>query len=137
MTSKKDSTEKTVMDPSVHEESNPGVSTSNQQRLCWSLETLASEVEALFPETVLTPSNYTGRNVALDGQFASEKADHDVLRSLLHLVRDDERVAGVLVDDSDRVILVSFHKNTVTQDSRDPFGLSEAYDVITEMEGSS
>lgn len=124
------------MDDTVQEVSGKGRVSTNNQRNVYALQTLIDEVRELFPETVVETSGYDGRNAAHDVTFTLDTGDA-ILADLLTRVDDDERVEEV-IDDGDMQVLVSFHHNARLQDKRDPFGLSEAFDVLVETaeEGS-
>ena len=55
------------------------------------------------------------------------------LSQLIHLLGGAEGRIDVAVEDvSERTILVSFRSSARTQDSREPYGLGEALDVLSE-----
>lgn len=117
------------MDASMPEVQTPEVRT-NTQRNSYALDALIEEVRNLFPETAFEVSNYDWRNAALDVQFTTDEED---LPRLLSLVDTDERVAEVL-DDGAGTLLVSLHPNPRVQDSRETFGLAEAYKALSGTE---
>lgn len=122
------------MDPDAPETTDTEVQAiTHRQRNVYAMDTLIAEVRDLFPETEVVVSNHNRFNAALDVQFASDTGDHEILRTLLALVKDDERVAEVLVDTEENTVLVAFHPLATTQDRRDAFGLAEAYGVLTEV----
>lgn len=107
----------------------------NNHRMCWAMQTLIAEVEALFPETNYETSNIDGRNTAHDVTFdLSMLAPHEVndLSILLTALDGDERVRDTIAQDD--MVLVSFVANARLKDKRDPFRLADAYDVLTEDE---
>lgn len=123
----------TPMDATIREE-RVGTPAVNRQRVCWAAKTLVAEVDELYPEIPVEYSNHDGRNTALDVTFdltVLDSTDSDMLVTLLELTSSDSRIAYVIVGDED-VVLVSFEGNPRTQDSRDPFGLSDALGVLTE-----
>ena len=113
-----------------------GVPHVNTKRPCWAAKTLAEEVTELFPETRITYDNYDGRGAALD--LGIDMADlnsqgREDLSQLIHLLGGAEGRIDVAVEDvSERTILVSFRSSARTQDSREPYGLGEALDVLSE-----
>lgn len=131
------------MDPAIHEETVAPMVT-NHERVCYAARTLASEVEALFPETPVEYSNVDGRNTALDVTFdltVLDEADRDDLTRVLNLVDSDPRVDLVIAGGAEHEgqVLVSFKSSLRTQDSREPFGLADAFSVLIdsdEMGGS-
>lgn len=126
------------MDDSVTE-AKVGTPADNTQRVCYAAKTLVAEVEALFPETPVEYSNYDGRNTALDVQFdltGIDAADRDTLIAMMTLfdLDDDPRINLIVSEDDS--LLVSFKASARTQDSRDPFGLADAWEILTEEQGS-
>lgn len=119
------------MDPNVPYTDNPV--NKNRQRTCYAIQTLVAEVDALFPDVPTESSNYDGRNTALDVTFdltPHDDAERAYLRALLGMIQRDPRVQEVIYDDT--LVLVSMHSNPVTQDSREPFGLDDAYEILIE-----
>lgn len=124
------------MDPSIREE---GIATMhvNRKRPCWAAKTLVSEMDVLFPETPVEYSNYNLRNTALDVTFdltTLDSTDREMAANLLELTSSDSRIEDVIVGagDMDGQVLVSFIANPRTQDSRAPFGLGDALDVLAD-----
>lgn len=114
-------------------EAKVGTPSSNNERVCYAAKTLVAEAHELFPETPVEYSNPDGRNTMLDVSFdltALDTNEADELTALLELVKTDARVADVLVDDD--TVLISFKASARTQDSRDSFGLADAWYVLTE-----
>lgn len=105
---------------------------TNRERNAYALDVLIEEVLALFPETTYEVSGRDGRNTALHVQFYAEDED---LWTLLGLLDNDPRIEEVLFEESDRLVLVALRPNLRTQDSRDPFGLDDAYLTLTEEDG--
>lgn len=114
-----------AMDPGVREQSAPEAQVSTP-RACYAAQTLADEVLALF-EVHTEFGEPNARNVALRVGFVDSK--YPDLYSLLVLTESDERVLAV--DSDGDSVLVSFHNSLRTQDSRAPFGLAEAYDILS------
>lgn len=102
----------------------------NRQRPCYAIKTLIAEVLDLFPETSAGISGFDGRNVALNVTF--DVAPCPELVGLLSLIESDARVALVLHDIEEEAVLVQFHSRATTQDLRDPFGLADAWEVMSE-----
>lgn len=125
------------MDPSFREKK-VGVVGANNQRVCYAIKTLVSEVRNLFPETPVEYSNYDGRNAALAVTFDCsmlDAAEADEFASLLLLTRTDPRVDEVIVEpDLGASVLVSMKASARTQDSRESFGLARAWEILTEGE---
>lgn len=123
-----------MMDPSIIENKTP-VAKANNPRVCWAIKTLNTEVWSLFPETPVEYSNVNGRNTALDVTYDLTGLDagdiYDFV-TLLRLIEDDERVAEVLTDKEEHV-LVSMRPNPRTQDSRESFGLHQANLILSEF----
>lgn len=125
------------MDPSVQE--GAAKKHQNEPRSVYALDTLVEEVKALFPETTYEVSNFDGRNAAHDVQFQiTSEADNAALPELLGLAipASDPRVEEILLDAEDGLLLVSFYKNARVQDSREPFGLNDAWAILGEEDGS-
>lgn len=122
------------MDSTVYENRHPVVRT-NTQRNCYAIDTLIAEVNALYPEALHEVSGYDGRNTGTDVTFDLSmllKSDAATLTTLLGLVKSDRRVMGVVEDTEESQVLVSFWTNARIQDSRDPFGLSEALGILAQ-----
>lgn len=121
------------MDASIRE-SRTGTIHVNQQRPCYAAKTLVAEVTELFPETPFEYSNYDGRNTALDVSFDLTMLDHEDTASLIALLTlfdfgADPRIN--LVIEEDEVVLVSFRPSARTKDSRESFGLADAWDIFS------
>lgn len=120
------------MDASAREIAQP-VASGNTPRDCWAIKTLVAEFTDLFPETSHETSNRDGRNTALAVTFYLGdliEDDENAATNLLGLIGSDERVAHVTADDSH--VLVEMRGNPRTQDSRESFGLADAYLVMIE-----
>jgi hypothetical protein len=137
-TAKKDESGK-PMDDGVTERA-VGVPVTNSQRVCWAIKTLVAEVHSMFPETTAEYSDYDGRNTALAVTFDLTPLDADTdrvdLANLLELLNDpayndDRRIREVIVESDDSAVYVSMRGNPRTQDSREPFGLADALEVLT------
>lgn len=140
MTKKKTTNKATApvpMDPSILE-SVTGTAKPNRKRRAYALHTLINEVLDLFPETTYEVSGYDGLNAALDVQFYVE---HAGLAALLWLVESDERVREVISelaagqDGGGEEFLVSLKPNARTKDSREPFGLAAAWEILADQYG--
>ena len=119
------------MDATVIESLNPPTRKPNNQRDCYAIETLADEVLDLFPGTEVQTSNYTILNTAVDVQFAvGEQGDRGLLTLLSLLPKTDGRVLAVEIDEEDGLALVRMRPNLRTQDSRESFALSRAWEII-------
>jgi hypothetical protein len=126
----------TPMDDGAPESKTPAPST-NSPRACYAIKTLVAEFRDLFPETGTELSNYDGRNTALAVTFdltgIAEEEHRTLATSLLELLNDpahneDRRIEYVLVEDEHA--LVTMRANPRTQDSREPFGLVDAFHVL-------
>jgi hypothetical protein len=134
----------TPMDPSIIED-RVGSAHVNTGRACYAAKTLVAEVEALFPGVPVDYSNRDGRSTALDVSFdltVLDEPDGQDLVTLLTLLGDsahneDPRIREVMADPGTLQVLVGFRSNPRTQDSREPFGLADALDVLSgdESEG--
>lgn len=117
-----------AMDPSVREQTTP-VKPSNNPRDAYAVLTLVNEVMDLFPETSYETSGPNSFNTNLVVAFDdSESSD---LYPLLTLVESDARVLRVDRDSIEHRTFVEFHNSFRTQDSRAPFGLAGAHDILT------
>lgn len=108
----------------------PGV---NRQRPCYALVTLVDEVVDLFPEVTSTYDGVDGRGAALQGVFDATDLEPEVREDfffLLSSLENDPRVKDVVVDGS--TLILGFHSNPRTQDSREPFNLGDALLVLVE-----
>ena len=114
-----------------------GSAAVNTGRVCYALKTLVDEVHELFPETPVEYSDYDGRPAAHGAQFDTTvinvPEDRDMFVALLELTSTDERVEEVIYEED--IVLVAIIRNPRLQDSRDSFGLREAFDIITSDEG--
>jgi hypothetical protein len=124
--------EPTPMDPGAREDST-GVVQKNNQRPCWAIKQLVSEVTDLFPETAYLVEGYNERNVGLEVVF--DLVDQDGLGLLLELLGDpahniDVRIKSVETDEEKGESRVTFHNRARTQDIRDSFGLDEAWLIL-------
>lgn len=125
-----------MMDPSIPEVA-VAAPMHVQRRACWAVETLAEEVTALFPETAVEHSAYNGRNTALGVTFDCTMLDDEdwtVARKVIGLIPVDARVQEIVVDGDQRALYVEMFANARTQDSREPFGLADAYALLIETE---
>lgn len=141
MSDKTDKAETKMMDPTARE-ATVGAPAANNARVCYAAKTLVAEVEALFPETPVEYSNYDGRNTALDVTFDLTTLDEEDRATFIALFTlfdfdADPRVDMVIPAHEDAALLVSFKSNAQTQDSRDPFGLDEAWSALTDSEAWS
>lgn len=117
-------------------ESKTATPSTNSPRNCWALKTLVTEFRELFPETATEYSDRDGRNTALSVTFdltGIPEGDRQSAALLLELLNDpahneDKRIEYVLVEDEQA--LVKMRANPRTQDSREPFGLTDAYEVL-------
>lgn len=126
-----------AMDPGAREIAGPGRPLVNRQRNAYALDTLVTEVLELFPETEVTYSNYTGRNVALTGTFmVTVEANNGELAELLGQLAGDARISRADWDSVAGAMVVEFNKNARTQDSREPFGVGEAFLTLVDEDGS-
>lgn len=118
------------MDPEAVETATP-TPMSNNQRVCYALETLVAEAQQSFPGLSVEYSAFDGRNTALAATFdltSVHEPEPSMLRDGLGLVVGDPRVADVVADES--AVTVTMHSNPRTQDSREPFNLADAMFVL-------
>lgn len=118
------------MDASI-KELPEGQMATNSHREAWALKTLVGEFSVLFPETPVEYSGIDGRNTALDASFdltVLDEIDRETARQLLYLTQADARVSSVIAEDDQ--VLVSIRSNPRTQDSRETFGLTDAYLIL-------
>lgn len=110
-----------------------GVPHVNAPRQCWALKTLVAEMAELFPETPVEYSNVDGRNTALDVTFDCSmlgEEDQILLVNLFRTLEVDARVSQIMVGNDQ--MLVSMKSDSRTQDLRDPFGLADAWGILTD-----
>lgn len=104
---------------------------TNQRRVCYSLQTLVSEFNSLFPETPVEYDSYDRRNTALDAIFDLTVLDSDLRElaaQLLRLIEADHRVMDVTSDEG--LVSVAIKSDARTQDLRDSFGLNDAWMIL-------
>lgn len=123
-------TEHQPMDPNAPESKTP-IASINRARTCYAAQTLNFEVQEAFPETGVEVSNVNRYNVALD--IAFDCSNEPDLAWLLQQL-EDRRIKEIIEDEGQ--VLVSFHDSFRTQDSRDPFGLTDAALLLDEGEPS-
>lgn len=116
------------MDPGVVETKTPEVRPNNG-RNAYSVDTLIAEVTDLFPEVTYETSNPDWRNANTDVTF-DDVTDEGLVSLLRALAETDPRVAEVITEETR--VLVSVKQNPRTQDSREPFGLADAWMVLVE-----
>lgn len=108
--------------------------TTNRQRECWAIQTLVREVHELFPETPVEYSNHNAYNAALAVTFdltAMDGGDSVVFNNLMDILDTDERVVEVIKADYDQTF-VRMSPVATRYDSREPFGLADAYSILTD-----
>lgn len=126
-----------AMDPDLQESSLSTDAALVIARHCYSIDTLVSEVLGLFPETIVTYGDPNGRDVALSATFETEESGFGPLREILSIVGLGERIAMVSTDLVGGRITVFVRNTPATYDSREQFGLAEAFAVLIEdQEGS-
>lgn len=104
------------------------------RRTAYAVETLISEVEAVFPGVDYTLTNRNGRGVALGVTFFGSEETVSDLGNLLLLMNDpayseDHRIEEV-TEDAEGVHVLFFNRSLL-QDSRESFGLAGAWAVLT------
>jgi len=122
------------MDATIRERQN-GIVATNSKRVCWAIKTLVAEMADLFPETPVEYSNHDGRNTALDVTFDLSVLDDEDRSTLIALFtlfdfNADPRIEAIIAEG--QRVLVSMKANPRTQDSRESFGLAEAWGVLTD-----
>lgn len=120
------------MDPAVREQAIPDIPRTNP-RDCYAVQTLVAEVTGLFPETAYETSGPNSFNTSLVVAF--DDGESPDLFPLLALIQSDVRVLAVDRDSIEHRSVVEFHNNLRTHDSRAPFGLAEAHDILTSGDG--
>lgn len=108
-----------------------GTPAMNNKRACYAAKTLVAELHEMFPETPVEYSNPNGRSTMLDVSFdltVFDASEEDSVTTLLELIHTDARVEEVIIENG--TVLVSFKASARTQDSREPFGLGDAWDVL-------
>jgi hypothetical protein len=118
------------MDPSVPERRTPTLHRVSE-RDAYALTTLVNEVAGLFPETTYETSGANAFNTRLVVAFHDPETPD--LYPLVSLVEADPRVLSVGRDRDGTSTVVEFHDSFRTQDGRQPFGLAEAYDILSEQ----
>lgn len=131
MATKKQKEAPQEMDPSTREVKNPVMST-NQQRSCYAMTALLTELLDLFPETPYEVGGYDGRNVALEVTFdlSSVEGSESLIELLEDVETSDARVESLLVEDQQANL--RFKSNPRTQDSLEPFGLADAWLILSD-----
>lgn len=127
------------MDP-TYRESAVGTMHVNRPRIAWALKQLVAEVEALFPETAVTYGNEDKRNTSLSATFV---CTDPTLADLLGLLDDpayneDRRIESVTAQQAEgepEEVTVTLLASARTQDSRTPYGLADAYEVLVGHDG--
>lgn len=124
------------MDVSIRE-AGEGVPVKNTPRICYALKTLVAEIHEMFPETPVEYSGYDGRNTALSATLDLSMLDDDECEDLTTLLTlfdcgADPRIEEVVIEKDDPQVLISMKSSATLQDSREPFGLSDAWSVMVE-----
>lgn len=120
--------EPVAMDPHAPETKDGAVHVNNA-RVCYAAKTLISEFLALFPETEYATGGVNQRNVALEVFFDCTDGP-SVIADLFRSLRDDPRIEAVGIGEMDAI--VHFKNSARLMDLRDPFGIAEAWEVLTE-----
>lgn len=132
------------MDPAVREVAAEGQAMSNAPRVCYAAQTLIEEFTELFPETTYETCDVDGRNTALGVKFAigaiQDEEERSIAKTMIRTLTVSDRVYEAAVYYNVKIGLdhdvateegyVRFHSNPRTQDSREPFGLAEAYEIL-------
>lgn len=122
------------MDQTVREVGAPQDFTP-RPRDCYAVLTLITEVNAMYPDVEVEPFNPNGRGVNISvAIYDHEEPD---LIALLPLIGDEPRVEVVerVMSDRPGFTVVHFVNNPVTYDLRAPFGLVDAYKVLSTEDG--
>ena len=114
-----------------------GIPHVNAPRQCWAIKTLVAEVHTLFPETPVQYSNVDGRNTALAVAFDATGLSEDDRADFINLMQlltdpaynDDRRIEYGIIEDEQ--VIISMRSDPRTQDSREPFGLTDALHVLS------
>lgn len=127
------------MDDGIREQA-VGVAAPNTQRQCWAIKTLVAEVDHLFPDTPATYGDYTTRNAALSVEFDLMGVEEPARAYAIDLFtmlgdsahNEDARIASVEVVGWE--VKVTMKPHPILMDTRDPFGLPEAWAVLFEAD---
>lgn len=109
---------------------------TNNQRVAYGLVTLMTEIHALFDSVIPEYKEPDGRNtllaVALDLSEMDEddRTDLTALISLFDL-HSAPRIESITVDDEEQSAYIKMRSNPRIQDSRQPFGLAAALEVLS------
>ena len=126
----------TPMDPSAKEVAAPS-GVVRRARPCWAIKTLAAEVFDLFPEATYTLDGYDQFNTALEITYDTGSVeDEHLFSALLSCVKGDPRVSAVEYDEDLHQFLVVFRPSARTKDDQTPFGLEDAWLILSEEAGS-
>ena len=106
-----------------------GIPAAASDRSAYALAALIDEIQSLYPEVAVEITKRTGRGVGVEAQFAFDSGS-EYLTELLSLLVLDERIEEVVIDREEGLSTVSVWPNPRTQDSRESFGLVEAYAVM-------
>lgn len=106
------------------------LSTQEQPRHAYAMKVLVSEVTGLFPEITYefgVPRAWGAiTTVIFEVDHVEGAAD------LLRLVSNDERVESATYDHREGLFEIALRPSLRTMDSREPFGLPEAWSVMVE-----
>lgn len=129
-----------MMDPQVAERK-VGTDPLPRQRNCYALTQLIDEFTALFPETPIVVKDRDGRGVAFTVEFNLEYVPrHESLSAgdLLLSTVLDPRVAYVNRDAIEaNLVEITIARNARTQDSREEFGLADAWELFNPLADES
>lgn len=108
---------------------NSGAS-SARVRNAYALDTLIEEVTDLFPETTYEVGEPTQWNARTSVVFVTDGIEG--LAGLLPLLASDERVKEITEDEKEGLVEIALLPSLRSMDGRHPFGLAEAWGVISE-----
>lgn len=117
------------MDASAVETPTPQPITT-RPRTAYAVDTLITEVQAIYPDMEVETFGPNGRGVNLDVAFYDD--DEPDLQALLGLVESEPRVAEVMRSTNDNCTIVAINNDPAIYDSRDSYGLVDAYKVLSE-----
>lgn len=115
-----------------------GTPFTNRQRQCWAIKTLVAEVDHLFPDTPITYGDYDGRNTAMSVEFDLmnvDEPDRTYATDLFRMLGDSAHNEDARIKSVDIVgweVKVTIKTHPILMDTRDSFGLIEAWAVLFE-----
>lgn len=117
----------------IHE-AGQGFAEPLEPRQCYAVEQMVDEVRSLFPDIPADHSNFDVFNASLDVLFDTSvlsEEDRAVLEAIFtnYALDQDPRIDAIIVGPEG--ILVSMYPSARTKDNRDPFGVDEAFTILS------